>query len=150
MKSKKKSAELTPQKVRRASFRIGYQIDTLFVGFIVSQHKILCKPPGGIKRYTNSEHGIGAFIERDCERRIVVTNIPPGGLRTKRVYNIIQHENAPAWRQPKPGRANPNREIKAGTDSIHHPAEKRKENFYYEENSLRSFGSYDAFVLCGL
>ena len=89
-------------------------------------------------------------MECDCGRRKVVTNIPPGGLRIKRVYNIIQHENAPAWRQPKPGRANPNRQIKAGTDSIHHPAEKRKENFCYEKNSLRPFGSCDASILCGL
>ena len=51
MKSKKKSAVLTPQKVRRASFRIGNQIDTLFVGAIVSHREILCKPPGGIEFY---------------------------------------------------------------------------------------------------
>ena len=53
--------------------------------------------------------------------------IPQGGLRSESVAAIIGNENAPAWRQPKPGRANPNREIKAGAVSIHHPAEKRKE-----------------------
>ena len=53
--------------------------------------------------------------------------IPQGGLRSERFVSIIYNENAPAWRQPKPGRANPNRKIKAGAVSIHHPAEKRKE-----------------------
>ena len=55
--------------------------------------------------------------------------IPPGGLYDKFPVVIISKKDAPAWRQPKPGRANPNRQIKAGTDSIHHPAEKRKEKY---------------------
>jgi hypothetical protein len=71
LKNEKKSAVLTPQKVRRASFRIGNQIDTLFVGAIVSQYKILCKPPGGIEFLESTvlcKGDIGKIEPAICEK----------------------------------------------------------------------------------
>ena len=96
-------------------------------------------PPGGFRRYLNYVRMMPSVNTLNpngkCHTiwgsRVAlffdIKNIPPGGLYDKFPAVIISKKDAPAWRQPKPGRANPNRPIKAGTDSIYHPAEKRKE-----------------------
>ena len=51
---------------------------------------------------------------------------PPGGFRHYKNIDII-NARCPGMAGTTPGRADPNREIKAGTNIIHCPAEKRKD-----------------------